>query len=99
MGAVQLLLLCPTDMKLLCIAFLLFFGTGASAAQSSDEVHFVEEGAVVGRRQAKQSVLGCLMGCTRELRSQSLPCSQSGGNKEDRSIYLPTSVTLTLRGA
>jgi len=37
------------------------------AGQSPDEVHFLEEGSVVGRT-GKQTMLNCLMGCTRELR-------------------------------
>ena len=36
-------------------------------AAKSDEVHFVEDTPVLAR-QGKQSLLNCLMGCTRELR-------------------------------
>merc|ERR1739842_241363 len=59
----------PENMKLFVIIFFLFLGTAtaARAPVSPDEVHFTEERAALPR-QGKQTMLNCLMGCTRELR-------------------------------
>merc|ERR1712141_615947 len=66
-----LLLHSVRNMKLFCIIFLLL-GTAraARAPVSPDEVHFRDESSAGLPRQGKQgqSVLNCLMGCTRELR-------------------------------
>merc|ERR1712038_1982064 len=57
------------NMKLFCFIFFLVLGTAAAARApvSPDEVHFHDESSGIPR-QGKQSVLNCLMGCTRELR-------------------------------
>merc|ERR1711997_104600 len=57
------------NMKLFCFIFFLVLGTAAAARapMSDDEVHFQDESSGLPR-QGKQSVLNCLMGCTRELR-------------------------------
>merc|ERR1712119_66747 len=57
------------NMKLFCFIFFLVLGTAAAARApvSDDEVHFHDESSGLPR-QGKQSMLNCLMGCTRELR-------------------------------
>jgi len=45
----------------------------------SDEVHFIKDiGVQTQGRQGRQSVLGCMMGCTRELRPVR---GEQGGNE------------------
>merc|ERR1711994_679497 len=59
------------NMRLFVVIFFLVLGTATAARApvpvSPDEVHFTEESSGLPR-QGKQSVLNCLMGCTRELR-------------------------------
>merc|ERR1719410_2295909 len=49
----------------------------ADCRNSDDEVHFSKDNGVQ-RRQGRQSVLGCMMGCTRELRPVR---GEQGGNE------------------
>merc|ERR1712186_166350 len=58
-------------MKLFCILFFFILGTATAASPvSPDEVHFHDDSPTGLPRNGKQSpsLLGCLMGCTRELR-------------------------------
>merc|ERR1712110_150189 len=60
---------------------------------ANDEVHFIKDSGVQRRaRQGRQSVLGCMMGCTRELRPVR-------GSREAMRGCLLTNVPLTLRDA
>ena len=79
---------------------------------ANDEVHFIKDSGVQRRaRQGRQSVLGCMMGCTRELRVRKcfdynfirtilkFIISQLEGSREAMRGCLLTNVPLTLRDA
>merc|ERR1711990_930341 len=62
-------LLSHTDMKLLALLLLgTALASAARAPEAPDEVHFERGSRAELEREGRQSLLNCLMGCTRELR-------------------------------